>query len=434
MTDIDLPSAMRLRRREVLPLVVGGAVLASLASTASASAQRQTAQLPSQTAQSGAAATPGSRFRYIGTYTAPNKAPGGTVPSTDQGVYAFRMDGESGGLTQIQVVTGIENPSWVTTDPQGRYLYATSEVDTWQGQTNSGGITAFSIDPSTGMLTQINQQPTMGAIPAHSTLDPSGKFVLVANYTGANFVVLPIQDNGGLGPAVQVVPLTGNGPDPDRQTAPFAHQIQFDPAGKYVVGNDLGTDHVWVYTFDASQGKLTPNSVPSVQVASGSGPRHSAFHPSGKFFYIISEMGSSVTVYHYDATKGTAIWRQTVSTLPPDFAGNSTCAELVMHPTGRFVYGSKSRTRQRRRLPHRPDDRHAVDHRLVFDPGPDSARLHDRSVGQSAPGRQPELGHGCAVQDRRQQRQPDADQHADEHAGAGQLRLRAGAMSATGSS
>ena len=340
MSDIDVPSAMHLRRREVLPLVVGGALLASLASTASASAQRQTAQLPSQTAQSGAPATPGSRFLYIGTYTAPNLAPGGTVPSTAQGVYAFRMDGESGRLTQIQVVTGIENPSWVTTDAQGRYLYATSEVDTWQGQTDSGGITAFSIDPSTGMLTQINQQPTMGAIPAHSTIDPSGKFVLVANYTGANFVVLPIQENGGLGPAVQVVPLTGNGPDPDRQTAPFAHQIQFDPAGKYVVGNDLGTDHVWVYTFDASQGKLTPNSVPSVQVASGSGPRHSAFHPSARFFYIISEMGSSITAYRYDATHGTAIWRQTVSTLPADYAGTSTCAELVMHPTGRFIYGS----------------------------------------------------------------------------------------------
>jgi 6-phosphogluconolactonase len=340
MTDLGLPVDARLRRRELLPLVVGGAVLASLASTTRASAQRVTSQVPAQTAQSGNAAAPGSRFLYVGTYTAPNLAPGGTVPSTAQGIYAFRMDGESGALSQIQVVPDIENPSWVTTDPQGRWLYATSEVDTWKGQSNTGGITAFSINPSTGMLTQINDQPTMGAIPAHSTIDPSGKYVLVANYTGANFVVFPIQDNGGLGAATQIVPLSGNGPDPDRQTAPFGHQIQFDPGGKYAFGNDLGTDHVWVWSFDAGQGKLTPNTVPDVKVASGSGPRHSAFHPTGKFFYVISEMASSVTAYRYDATKGTAIWRQTVSTLPPDFAGTSTCAELIMHPTGRWIYGS----------------------------------------------------------------------------------------------
>jgi 6-phosphogluconolactonase len=249
------------------------------------------------------------------------------------------MDGESGALRQVQVVE-LDNPSWVTTDAQGLHVYATSEVDTWQGQPNSGGITAFSIDPGTGRLEQINQQPTMGAIPAHSTVDPSGKYVLVANYTGANFVVFPIEPNGGLGSPTQIVPLTGNGPDPDRQTAPFAHQIQFDPGGQWAFGNDLGTDHVWVWSFDTAMGQLTPNRVPAVQVASGSGPRHSAFHPSGKFMYVISEMVSSVTAYKYDPIKGTAIWMQTLSTLPTDFTGMSSCAELVMHPTGRWIYGS----------------------------------------------------------------------------------------------
>ena len=338
MTDFGL----RLNRRQLFPFMVGGAALASLVSTTRVYGQQRgtNAQLPSQTAQAGSPPTPGSRFLYVGTYTAPNLAPGGTVPSTAQGVYVFRMDGQSGGLTQVQVVPGIENPSWVTTDAQGLHLYATSEVDTWQGQTNSGGITAFTIDPGTGQLEQINQRPTMGAIPAHSTIDPSGKYVLVANYTGANFVVFPIEPNGGLGAPTQIVDLTGNGPDPDRQTAPFAHQIQFDPSGQWVFGNDLGTDHVWVWSFDAAMGQLTANHVPAVQVASGSGPRHSAFHPSGKFMYVISEMASSVTAYKYDSVKGTAIWMQTVSTLPADFGGTSSCAELVMHPTGRWIYGS----------------------------------------------------------------------------------------------
>jgi 6-phosphogluconolactonase len=340
VTQRAASDAWRLTRREMLPLVVGGVALATLLPAATASAQRATAQLPSQAAQAGSSAPPGTRYIYVGTYTAPHTAPGGTVPSTAGGVYVFRMDGESGALTPVQIEPGIENPSWVTVDPQSRWLYAISEVDTWRGQANSGGITAYSIDPTNGTLTRINDQPTMGAIPAHAVVDPSGRYVLVANYTGANFVVLPIESGGGLGPAIQVVPVTGNGPDPDRQTAPFGHQIQFDPASKFVLGNDLGTDRVWVWAWDGSQGKLAPDTVPAIQVASGSGPRHSAFHPSGRFLYVIGEMASSITAYRYDATKGTGIWRQTVSTLPADFTGRSTTAEIMMHPTGRWLYGS----------------------------------------------------------------------------------------------
>ncbi len=334
----DPPSPeVRLSRRQLLPLV-GVAALASAFPIGSASAQQSAPAAGGGAAEDTGAVAP-SRYVYVGTYTAPHTAPGGTQPSTAVGVYVFKLDGQTGGLSQVQVVP-LENPSWVTLDPQGRYLYAISEVDTWKGTANSGGITAYAIDATTGMLTAINDQPTMGAIAAHAIVDPAGKYVLVANYNGSNFVVLPIQPNGGLGPVSQVVTVSGTGPDASRQEMPHPHQIQFDPAAKFVFGNDLGTDKVWVWTFDAAQGKLTPTPLPAIQVASGSGPRHSAFHPTGKAMYVIAEMGSAVSAFSYDATKGQAIWLQTLSTLPPDFRGTSTCAELIMHPSGRWLYGS----------------------------------------------------------------------------------------------
>jgi 6-phosphogluconolactonase len=180
----------------------------------------------------------------------------------------------------------------------------------------------------------------MGAIPARPTLDPTGRYVLVANYIGANFAVLPIQSNGGVGPATHVFPVTGMGPNQDRQEAPHPHDVQFDPAGHFVYGPDLGTDKVWAWHLDLAAGKLIPNPLPYAQVASGSGPRHMSFHPSGRFVYVIDELVSSITAFSYDSTRGTLTWIETVSTLPPGFTGTSACAEIMVHPNGAFVYGS----------------------------------------------------------------------------------------------
>jgi len=249
------------------------------------------------------------------------------------------MDGHTGGLTQIQDPFKIENPSWVTVDANASHLYATSEVTTWRGAPNTGGATAFAIDASTGKITSINDQPTKGSIPAHVIVDPSGKFALVANYTGANWSVLPIRNDGGLAPASDVFAVKGHGPNTARQEAPHPHQTLFDPAGKYVWGPDLGTDNVWSWTL--SGGKLVANpNLDHAQVASGSGPRHLSFHPSGKFVYVIDEMVSSITAFRYDAAPGTFTWLQTVSTLPADFTGTSSTAEIIVHQTGKFVYGS----------------------------------------------------------------------------------------------
>jgi len=315
--------------------LVGAAAVAALVAPTVATAQAEIAQ----EGQDNTLAAP-SRYVYVGTYTSPNTAPGGTQPSTSKGIYVFKMDGATGALTPVQVFE-IENPSWVTVDANASHLYATSEVTTWNGASDTGGITAFSIDPSTGKITSMGDQQTGGSIPAHVIIDPSGKFALVANYIGANWSVLPIQGNGALGAASAVWPATGKGPNVARQEAPHPHETLFDPSGKYVFGPDLGSDHVWSWTLNTSGGSLVPNAnLDASIVASGSGPRHMAFHPNGKFVYVIGEMASSITAYSYSAERGTFTWMQTVSTLPPDFSGESSTAEILVHPSGSFVYGS----------------------------------------------------------------------------------------------
>jgi 6-phosphogluconolactonase len=328
---------IRLRRRQLLSLV-GAATLASLAIASPAAAQTNQDDGEDSGDDDDGNRAP-SRFVYVGTYTAPNTAPGGKVPSTAKGIYVFKMDGRTGGLDLIQIEEHIENPSWVAVDASANHLYATSEVSTWKGTANSGGLTAHSI-AANGKIRVINDQPTLGAIPAHVIIDPSGKFALVANYIGANFSVFPIRADGGVFPASDVFAVMGHGPNTARQEAPHPHETMFDPAGTFVFGPDLGTDHVWSWTLSAA-GQLAPNAnLAAEQVASGSGPRHMSFHPSGKFVYVIDEMVSSITGFSYDATHGTFIWIQTVSTLPANFTGTSSTAEIIVHQSGKWVYGS----------------------------------------------------------------------------------------------
>ena len=279
------------------------------------------------------------RYLYVGTYTAPHTAPGGGAPSAARGIYVFRMDGSTGGLTQVQVVE-VENPAWLTLDAQGRFLYAASEVETWKGQASSGGVSSFSIDPATGELSFLNDQPTLGAGSTHAAIDPSGHWLMTANYHGGTFSLLPVESNGHVGPVSDVFAPTGTGPNAARQERPHAHQVRFDLGGRFAMGADLGLDRVWSWRIDASAGKLVANSVPYIQVASGSGARHFDFHPSGRFVYVINELANSITAFTYDAGAGTAIWLQTVSTLPPEFTGTSYTAEIAVHQSGGWLYGT----------------------------------------------------------------------------------------------
>jgi 6-phosphogluconolactonase len=283
-------------------------------------------------AAAGTAAGPaaGKQWVYIGTYT----RPGGS-----QGIYRCELDLATGALTPPALVAEAVNPSFLAFHPNGKNLYAVGEVSTLNGQ-RTGGVSAFAIDAETGKLTHLNQQPSRGAGPCHVTVDRTGKAVLVANYGGGSAAVLPVQDAGRLGAATAFVQHEGKGPNPKRQEGPHAHSVNLDAANRFAVVADLGLDKLLVYRFDPAKGTITPNDPPALELAPEAGPRHFAFHPDGKRAYVINEMDSTLTACDYDAAKGVLTKRQTVSTLPQGFTGNNSTAEVVVHPSGKFVYGS----------------------------------------------------------------------------------------------
>jgi 6-phosphogluconolactonase len=213
------------------------------------------------------------------------------------------------------------------------------EVSDFAGK-KSGGVSAFAIDASTGNLTLLNQQSSGGTGPCHLVVDKAGKNVLVANYGGGSVAVLPIQADGRLSEATCFIQHTGKSVNPRRQEAPHAHSINLDAANNFAFVADLGLDKVLVYRFDAAKGTLTPNDPPAASVAPGAGPRHFAFHPGGRYAYVINEMGNTVTAFNYDAQKGVLTEIQTLSTLPQGYTEVSHTAEVQVHPSGKFLYGS----------------------------------------------------------------------------------------------
>jgi 6-phosphogluconolactonase len=296
---------------------------ASSGGSAAAPAPASPATLPPSTAS--------ARYVYVGSYTA---------PSHGQGIYVFRMDPGTGSLTQVQVVTA-ENPSFVVVDPTNHYLYSTNELGVINKQPG-GRFSAYRIDPGTGKLTFLNTVLSQGTYPAHLSVHPHGGYLLGSNYGTGNFPIYRIMANGSIGPMTDNAQDTGvgTGPNSNRQEGPHAHQIVSDPGANHVFGVDLGADKVMVWNLNLTTGKLSPGTVPYAQVASGSGCRHIAFHPNHKFAYVIDEMVSSITAFAYDETRGAFIWLQTVSTLPSSFTGTSSCAEVRVHPTGKWVYGT----------------------------------------------------------------------------------------------
>ncbi len=266
---------------------------------------------------------------YIGTYT------GGK----SKGIYRFELDPATGMLTDGQLAVETVNPSFLAVAPGHRFLYAVGEVASFQGKPG-GVISAFALDPKTGSLTALNQQSSGGAGPCHLVVDRQGKHVLAANYGGGSACALAVGPDGRLGESTAFVQHVGTGTNPKRQSAPHAHSINLDAANRFAFVADLGLDGVLVYRYDAEKGTLTPNKPPSVALAPGSGPRHFAFHPSGRYAYVINEMGNTVTAMKYDPDGGVLTKIQTISTLPPGYKGTSYTAEVQVHPSGKFVYGS----------------------------------------------------------------------------------------------
>jgi 6-phosphogluconolactonase len=275
----------------------------------------------------------GDLLVYVGTYT-------GKGDKASKGIYVMKLEPATGKLSAPELAGEATNPSFVAFDPTHKYLYAVGEVDSFGGK-KSGGVSAFAVDPTSGKLTLLNAQPSGGRGPAFVAVDPTGKAVLAANYGSGSFACLPVSADGKLGEPASVVQDAGKGPDAKRQEGPHAHSINVDPSGKFALGCDLGLDKVFVFKLDPAAASLTANDPPAGTVAPGAGPRHTSFHPDGKHAFVINEMGNTITVFRWDAAKGTLTEVQSVPTLPAGAnAGGNTTAEVVVHPSGKFVYGS----------------------------------------------------------------------------------------------
>ena len=304
-----------LRRRHLM--VVGAACAADL-------------MLPAATSR--AAGPSDSTFVYVGSYT---KDPPGGGSNNPVGLSVFKFDPATGALSLVQQVKSA-NPSFVALDPSRRFLYVINEIDDYEGQ-KLGSAEAYAIDPSTGMLTLLNRQSVGGPIPAHLAVDPNGRHLVVANYIGGNFVVLPIEADGRLGPVNGEIKDSGAGPNKQRQEAPHPHSVVFDPAGRFIAAADLGIDKV--LTFRLNGGGLV--RVGEAPAASGAGPRHLAFNLNGRALYVVNELNATVTAYAYDPTAGQIGKElQTISTEPAGYAGPHSTAEIAVHPSGKFLYAS----------------------------------------------------------------------------------------------
>ncbi len=273
--------------------------------------------------------TPKKLRVYIGSYSSP----------TSLGIYLSELDLATGALTDAKLAGKVVSPSFLAIHPTKKFLYAVSEISD-RGGKKTGGVSAFAIDPASGELTLLNAESSEGGGPCHVSVDSSGKNVLVANYGGGSVASYHLGADGKLSPAVSAIQHHGSSVNPQRQKEPHAHSFNFDPQGRYAFAADLGLDQVLIYKVDAETGKLTPNDPPFVKVAPGAGPRHFAFHPTGKYAYVINEIGNTVTAFSYDAERGRLTEIQTISTLPADYKDVSHTAEVVVHPSGNYVYGS----------------------------------------------------------------------------------------------
>jgi len=271
----------------------------------------------------------GELLVYVGTYT---------IGKSD-GIYLYSLNLTSGELKHVATTKGVKDPSFLALAPSRRYLYAVNEVEEFAGK-KSGAVSAFAVDQRTGALRLLNQQPSLGGAPCYLVVDQTSRFVLVANYVGGNVAVLPVRSDGSLGEATDVKQDLGSSINAERQKGPHAHCIVLDPANRFAYGCDLGTDKIMIFQFDARRGKLTPGTTPSVQVKPGAGPRHLTFHPGGKYAYVINELHATVAAFAHDQIKGKLKEVQTVATLPTNFTGANTSADIHVSPDGRFLYCS----------------------------------------------------------------------------------------------
>jgi len=274
-------------------------------------------------------ATQKTYWVYLGTYTGPKS----------KGIYSYRFNESTGRTAAPAVAAETTNPSFLAVSPNHRFLFAVNEEADYSGG-KTGAVSSFAVDRKTGKLTFINQVPSRGPGPCYVSLDKTGHFVLVANYEGGSVAIFPVLHDGRLGQASAFVQHSGHGMNPKRQEGPHAHCIETDRSDRYAIAADLGLDRLLVYHFDSKSGALTPNQPPFAEVKPGSGPRHFAFDPTGRFLYLVDEMGSTIYAFSYDSRKGVLRPLQNISSLPKSFKGENYAAEIAVHPSGKFLYVS----------------------------------------------------------------------------------------------
>ncbi len=265
---------------------------------------------------------PTSHLIYLGTYTRHGS----------QGIYATRLDGDTGTLSPPRLVAETPDPAWITLTPDRRLLYAIHP--------STAQATGFAVDPASGALAALPLAPaTPAQPPCHLVVDATGRALLVANYRDGYVAAISIRPDGTLGPPA-VVQHEGRGPHPTRQDKAHVHSVTLSPDQRFLLVADLGLDRIYTYALDVAAGRLTPAQPPFVATAPGAGPRHFKFGHSGRHAYVINELDNTIAVYDYDAARGALTPKQTVSTLPRGFADANIAAEIRVHPGGRFVYGS----------------------------------------------------------------------------------------------
>jgi 6-phosphogluconolactonase len=244
-----------------------------------------------------------------------------------------RFDIETGALTKPEFLLEAKEPAFFVFSADGSRLYTCNSG-------TPGGLSAYAVEPHTGHLRLLNRVLTGGGDTSYLSLDRTGRYVLVANYDGGNVAVFALKPDGAIGDWTAFDQHTGRSVNPRRQTHAYAHAIVLDPTNRFVLVPDLGVDKLFVYRFDEKSGALTPNDPPFAAIAPGSGPRHVRFHPNGRWVYLINEIARTIVAFAWNTSDGTLTPFQTATTLPADFSGVSTCAELEIHPNGRFLYGS----------------------------------------------------------------------------------------------
>jgi 6-phosphogluconolactonase len=273
-----------------------------------------------------------SHLIYLGTYTR----------TTSRGIYAVRLNGATGELSAPEVAAESVNPTFLALHPNGRVLYAINEAGTIDGKP-AGAVSAYALDPASGRLTLLNQQPSGGISLTHLAADATGRTLVAVSYGGGYVVAFPLAADGRLGGRTSFIKHEGpHGPNPLRQDKPYAHSVTFAPDSRFAFVADLGLDRVFSYRVDAARALLTPNDPPFITLTPGAGPRHSKFSADGRFFYVLDEIDGSITACTYDAARGVGEPFQHISTVPADFkiTDDDRAAEIRVHPNGKFIYAS----------------------------------------------------------------------------------------------